>query len=135
MPGMDGMAFIRHLGESTSPVSLIVASALDRSLVASVEAMAREYGVNLLGALSKPVTRKKLAALIQLHRPSAASPAESHVVANFTVEEVLRALELDQIEPFFQAKVDLQTGLVTGAEALARWDHPLHGIIPPAAFI
>jgi len=37
MPGMDGMEFIRHIGESWKPVSLIVASSLDRSLIESVE--------------------------------------------------------------------------------------------------
>src|ERR1700752_1462734 len=41
MPGMDGMEFIRHLGQNWSPVSLIVASGLDATLVSSVETMAR----------------------------------------------------------------------------------------------
>src|SRR5216684_4949143 len=37
MPGMDGMEFIRHVGEVGRPVSLILASGLERSLIASVE--------------------------------------------------------------------------------------------------
>jgi EAL domain-containing protein (putative c-di-GMP-specific phosphodiesterase class I) len=40
-----------------------------------------------------------------------------------------------QFEPFFQPKVDLANGRVLGAEALARWRHPDHGVIPPYAFI
>jgi EAL domain-containing protein (putative c-di-GMP-specific phosphodiesterase class I) len=47
----------------------------------------------------------------------------------------LHGLTEDQFEPFFQPKVDLATGRVVGAEALARWRHPQHGIIAPAAFI
>ena len=36
---------------------------------------------------------------------------------------------------FWQPKVDLASGMVTGAEALARWAHPTHGIIGPSEFI
>ena len=37
MPGMDGMAFVRNLGESGISVSIILASALDRKLLASIQ--------------------------------------------------------------------------------------------------
>ena len=32
-------------------------------------------------------------------------------------------------------QVELRTGLLTGFEALARWQHPVHGTIPPDVFI
>lgn len=35
----------------------------------------------------------------------------------------------------YQPKIDLQTGVVTGAEALIRWQHPVYGYIPPDQFI
>jgi diguanylate cyclase (GGDEF)-like protein len=35
----------------------------------------------------------------------------------------------------FQPKLDPHSGTVTGAEALARWHHPVHGNIPPDQFI
>src|SRR5712664_1917690 len=60
MPGMDGMEFIRHMAEAKYPAAVILASSMDAALVASVETMARAYGANLLGAISKPVTAKKL---------------------------------------------------------------------------
>ena len=41
----------------------------------------------------------------------------------------------DEFEPFFQPKVELATGRVEGAEALARWRHPRRGIVGPCAFI
>ncbi len=45
-----------------------------------------------------------------------------------------RALELNQIELHYQAQV-VGEGHVTGAEVLARWEHPVLGMISPAEFI
>ncbi|MGC2461382.1 MAG: EAL domain-containing protein [Steroidobacteraceae bacterium] len=45
------------------------------------------------------------------------------------------ALELKQFELHYQPKVNTATGVVHGAEALLRWKHPVHGVIPPATFI
>src|SRR6202051_125351 len=35
----------------------------------------------------------------------------------------------------YQPKLDLQTGQITGLEALIRWVHPQRGMVPPAQFI
>ena len=45
------------------------------------------------------------------------------------------ALHHDQFELYFQPKIDLVTNRVYGAEALIRWKHPEHGMIPPDEFI
>jgi EAL domain-containing protein (putative c-di-GMP-specific phosphodiesterase class I)/CheY-like chemotaxis protein len=133
MPGMDGMEFIRHVGEAKNPITLIVASALDRSLVSTVEAMTKAYGVNLLGAIEKPATAKKLQALLASYRPARqrARPSIEHIPTS----EMARAVKEGQFEAFFQPKVDVATGRMKGAEANARWRHPTHGLIAPAAFI
>src|SRR5262249_7371396 len=55
MPGMDGMEFMRHIGEANLPVSVIISSALDSALISSVETMTKAFGVTLLGAIEKPV--------------------------------------------------------------------------------
>ena len=50
-------------------------------------------------------------------------------------EEVIKALEEDQIRPWFQPQISTDTGRVTGFEALARWYHPKRGMIPPGEFL
>ncbi|MFI4889185.1 MAG: EAL domain-containing protein [Steroidobacterales bacterium] len=45
------------------------------------------------------------------------------------------ALERKQFALHYQPKVNTATGAVHGAEALLRWTHPVHGMIPPAKFI
>lgn len=50
-------------------------------------------------------------------------------------EDVNAALESGEIVPWFQPQICTDTGRVTGFEALARWVHPVRGVIPPAAFL
>lgn len=53
-----------------------------------------------------------------------------------TLEEGLRyALERGEMKLHYQPKVNLRTGVISGAEALLRWTHPLRGEVSPSAFI
>jgi diguanylate cyclase (GGDEF)-like protein len=53
-----------------------------------------------------------------------------------SIEEGLRrALERQEFALHYQPKVNLNTGQITGAEALLRWTHPIRGLVPPAQFI
>lgn len=49
--------------------------------------------------------------------------------------ELINALDSGQILLHFQPKVDLTTGIVVGAEGLARWEHPTQGLLSPKAFL
>ena len=61
---------------------------------------------------------------------------ERALVAHSEIEQGIRfGLEHDQFVPYFEPQVDLATGKITGFEVLARWNHPLSGIIGPDVFI
>ncbi len=49
--------------------------------------------------------------------------------------ELRRAIEQQQLVLHYQPKVDAHTGEVLGVEALVRWQHPTHGLLPPDEFI
>jgi diguanylate cyclase (GGDEF)-like protein len=49
--------------------------------------------------------------------------------------ELRRALKDDAVRVHFQPKVDFRSGSIVGAEALARWDHPTRGMVPPLEFV
>jgi diguanylate cyclase (GGDEF)-like protein/PAS domain S-box-containing protein len=49
--------------------------------------------------------------------------------------DLRRALERLEIVPYYQPIVNLDDGAVVGFEALARWQHPSRGLLPPDLFI
>ncbi len=72
-----------------------------------------------------------------LHRvrfySSAMSAAISHKV---TIESELRwAIHQHELRIYYQAKVDVRSSRVIGAEALLRWMHPVRGLTGPMEFI
>ncbi len=58
------------------------------------------------------------------------------VVGRLTLENQLRqALERQEYVLHYQPKINIATGLLTGVEALIRWDDPRTGLVPPGRFI
>jgi EAL domain-containing protein (putative c-di-GMP-specific phosphodiesterase class I) len=49
--------------------------------------------------------------------------------------DLRQALSRGEIHPWYQPVVDLATGRVLGCEALARWEHPVKGLLLPRDFI
>ncbi len=47
----------------------------------------------------------------------------------------MQALEHDQLVLHYQPVMDLRSGDVAAVEALIRWQHPQHGLLPPLDFI
>jgi diguanylate cyclase (GGDEF)-like protein len=52
-----------------------------------------------------------------------------------SLERIRQALEQEEFVLYYQPKVNLRTGQVIGAEALIRWQHPIKGLLLPAAFL
>ncbi len=50
-------------------------------------------------------------------------------------EDLETALDEGQIRAYFQPQISTDTGAISGFEALARWQHPLRGLISPAEFL
>lgn len=49
--------------------------------------------------------------------------------------ELRHAVARNEFTLHYQPMIDIRKGRVTGAEALIRWNHPDHGLIPPDQFI
>jgi diguanylate cyclase (GGDEF)-like protein/PAS domain S-box-containing protein len=51
------------------------------------------------------------------------------------VNRIRQALDDHEFILYYQPKVNMRQGKVTGAEALIRWNHPEHGILAPSEFL
>lgn len=132
MPGMDGMEFIRRWSERGDPTSLILMSAIEPALLATVANMALAYKARLLGVAAKPVTAAKLTPLIELHRSQASLPAAD---GGFSFEELTQVWTGDEFECWFEPQVNLTTGALRSMLAAPRWRHPTRDVLGPDSFM
>jgi len=54
---------------------------------------------------------------------------------NESLNSIRQALAQREFVLHYQPKVNMRTGEVLGVEALVRWQHPQHGLLPPAKFL
>ncbi len=137
MPGMDGVEFIRHLGQTGFKGSLVLASSLEAELVTAVERVAAAKGVSVLGRLEKPLKPDRTAQLLERHLERAAPARQRRTTSEEapSSQELHEALEQAQFVPWFQPKVRFVDQRLVGVEALARWQRPGHGLCGPGTFI
>jgi len=61
---------------------------------------------------------------------------DNHSPARLTLAgELSHALQAGQIVAHFQPKADASSGRIVGLEAMARWQHPVRGLIGPSEFV
>ncbi|HEY6897967.1 MAG TPA: EAL domain-containing response regulator [Rhodocyclaceae bacterium] len=134
MPEMDGIEFIRQLTERRYGGSLILVSGEDERVLQSTEKLLQAHRLNVLGHLSKPVAPKALAALIdKWSQPAAAAPRTAR--KHYGAEEIGAAIAQGQLVNYYQPKVAVTDGHLSGVETLVRWQHPRDGLVFPDQFI
>jgi EAL domain-containing protein (putative c-di-GMP-specific phosphodiesterase class I) len=137
MPGMDGIELIQQFQQRDIRVPFIVASSRENGLIDAVHTMSRSMGLPMLAGLQKPICPKAMREVFDIEERGPQLPQSS--AGNLPVKvgraDLLKAIEAGEITVAYQPKVDIATGLVRGVEALARWHHPRHGSIGPAAFV
>jgi EAL domain-containing protein (putative c-di-GMP-specific phosphodiesterase class I)/CheY-like chemotaxis protein len=135
LSGRDGLALIRDITLLNAGTRAIVTASCHASLLFSVESLALAYGLDLLGTIAKPFASAQLEALLAHYAPPAAAAQERRALPRFTFAQVDAGMQAGQFEPYFQPKIELASGEVKGLEVFARWIHPEHGVLGPAAFI
>ena len=75
---------------------------------------------------------KRRTAGAQLYEPSLDSGSAQTLSL---LSELRHAVENNELRLYLQPKLSLKDGLLCGAEALVRWQHPTRGLVPPMEFI
>jgi len=135
LPGMDGLEVIRRLAEFHCRAGIIILASQSADVLFSVETMAEAYGIEILGSSGKPISSARLLEMIQNYIEPSTEPEAPPLHPEFTFAEVGRGLQGREFDPYFQPKIELETGAVKGLEMFARWHHPEYGVLGPSAFV
>lgn len=138
MPGMDGVEVLRHLAAGGSRAQIILMSGMDRRMLESARKVAAIQHLRVAGVLQKPFRPADLRDLLSsilspINNSDGKKPRTSEIVV--TVEDFARAISQDELVVHYQPKLSLSDGRWIGVEALIRWQHPVHGLLFPDAFV
>lgn len=117
MPNLDGVRFLRKLAELGFKGRIAVVSGEKSQVRESARKLAAMLGLNCTGVFPKPVDFDAVAAHVLA---SADKPAQAGPRAPIEPEEFNAALRRSSLMSFYQPRVELATGRIVGAEALAR---------------
>ena len=123
--GSDGIDVIRSLANSRFGGSILIASGLEAETIGAVTQIGEQYGLTMLPFLRKPFQLEQLTERLDL-------------VTSFMgggEADLENALRNGYLELWYQPKINLDSGLVCGAEALIRLRHPKRGILLPSSFL
>jgi EAL domain-containing protein (putative c-di-GMP-specific phosphodiesterase class I)/ActR/RegA family two-component response regulator len=126
IPGSDGVELLRSLAADKCSAHILLSSGADAKVLESAMQLGRERGLRMSETLQKPIRAESLRERLTGFR---------RVPKLQLSADLSRAIATDQLFLEYQPKFDCRLSRVTGVEALVRWRHPLHGIIPPDQFI
>ncbi|WP_413206583.1 EAL domain-containing protein [Rhodospirillum sp. A1_3_36] len=122
----DGVEVLRWLAEEGCKAGVALVSSFDERLLGTALKVGQSYGLTMLGGLRKPVKPREVRDLIA-NRPAMERDVDA--------DELARGIEAKELVFYYQPKVDIDSGRVTSAEALVRWNHARRGVVFPDNFI
>lgn len=134
MPGMDGVELLRHVAECRFSGGIILLSGEDERILDTAHELARSHNLNVLGTIPKPLQPDALVKLLAAHKST--QKFQSYETQDpISVDELKAGIWGEELLLFYQPKVSVRDGKITGVEALARWSHAERGILGPGVFI
>lgn len=116
MPTHDGVSLMRSLADRGYPGNVLIVSGEAGAVIEAVSRLARLQGLNVIGALRKPLSTLALEEALSASRLTDRQMQSTLAHAGSHDE----GIDCGVLQPHFQAKVSLVDRSITGAEALMR---------------
>lgn len=129
MPGTDGVELLRTLGDPIKGAAIVLMSGHDARVLNSARRLGTAHGLNVVGIQEKPIDVGSLRTTFELF----SGLKQKKETRRAHVEDSI--VNMDEVTVFYQPIIDIGSGQVKGLEALARWKHPVHGILAPDMFL
>jgi EAL domain-containing protein (putative c-di-GMP-specific phosphodiesterase class I)/CheY-like chemotaxis protein len=128
MPQMDGVSFLKLLGDIKFSGAIIIYSGFEARVLALAEQIACENDLTILGSLPKPFTLTQLDTLLSIHQVDESDDTEEQTSSKFSLSHGELVLTR-------QPQICLKTGKILSYEVLSRWRNRAGAILPPSMFI
>jgi EAL domain-containing protein (putative c-di-GMP-specific phosphodiesterase class I)/CheY-like chemotaxis protein len=126
MPDVDGVEILHRLAREGSRARIVPLSGFDGRVRQAAVRVGTQLGLRMEASLAKPITGARLQEVLGGLLP---------LGARIGRDDLGRAVAQREFFLLYQPKIEMASGRVCGVEALARWDHPELGIVPPDAFV
>lgn len=139
MPEMDGLAVMKMIDARCS-ARIIIASGTGIRILEAARRVGIAYGRDIAGILEKPFRSADLKTILFAPHPvhpkkPDAQETGTGIPQTYAREELSEALARDEFTIYLQPKVRCSDNRIVGFEALARWHHPVHGLVMPSTFV
>jgi len=135
LPNVDGIEVMRKFSESEVSPRLLLVSGQNVGVLYSAEKLAVAHGLDVIGSLSKPFSMRDFVSFLteKIADKKVVEPEPQRLQP--TAKELAFAISDNQLVLHFQPQYNIHEKVMSGAEALVRWQHPRLGLIYPDQFI
>ena len=132
----DGVELLRLMADcKLNAMPIVIISGCDERILNSTRRVGEGLNLSLTSCLNKPLNLDRLRDALCLPGQGHIEPGRGTAFPEISRERIVAALADHEFYVELQPKIELGSGKVIGAEALARWRDPAFGNMPPTIFI
>jgi len=132
MPNIDGIQLLNQISQLKYNGYVVIMSGVSTRIISSVELLTKQYGLNYIGTLLKPIHESDFDSIID---KIGTSRKKCDLTESLRTYEIVRAIKNNDIEVLYQPQIELTSRTFIGVEALCRMNHPRLGMVSPDRFI
>ena len=132
----DGVELLRLMADCRlHAMPIVIISGCDERILNSTRRVAEGLNLSLTTCLNKPLNLDSLRDALCLPGQGYIEPGRGTAFPEISRERIVTALADHEFYVELQPKIELESGKVIGAEALARWRCTEFGLVSPTSFI
>ena len=134
MDQTDGVEILRFLSKNGTRARVVLISGVEERLLSTTTELGRSMGLVMEAPLRKPISQDQIQERLETLLENSSNDTDDQREP-ITAKRIANAIHGDELLIHYQPIVELRSNYLIAAEALARWNHPEEGLIPPERLI